>query len=83
MLNPIRIYKRSKKATAISIISALISLLLILAPVIVTVKIRTLNPLLFLLYAVCFTMAVFIFTGSEKAANQIAERDLPEHQTSC
>ena len=82
MLIPVRIYKRSRKATAVSIASMVISLLLILVPVAVTIKIRTFNPLLFLLYAVCFGIAAVVISGRDRLSNQIAERDLLEHKLS-
>ena len=82
MFIPIRIYKRSKKATAVSVATMVLSILLILIPVIVTLKVKTISVPLFLLYVICFAMAAAIVSGRDKISNQIAERELLKHQTS-
>ena len=76
MFHLIKIYKRSRKATAVSILGIVLCAVLVIVPIMVTAMVKNLTPLLFLLFAVCFSLAAYIYSERDRVANQIAERDL-------
>ena len=76
MFHLIKIYKRSRKATLVSILGVVLSIVLILVPIVITVLVKRINPLLFLLFAVCFGLAAMIISERDHVANQIAEHDI-------